>query len=177
MKIRRREFIGGGVSASLAAMLGPDLMAENMKDIEDSSGALPRRTLGKTGEKLSIVGLGAISIMRGTQQEANELLAEAFDRGAACTGDINAADHLSLAPRPIREVREQFGVRPLSEPMLADDDPAYEVLSVRGTILVEPESGVVIPRFGGEVGDVITFDLGGGAVGECTLTGVFPDGR
>lgn len=60
---------------------------------------------------------------------------------------------------------------------IADDDPAYEVLSVRGTILVEPESGVVIPRFGGEVGDVITFDLGGGAVGECTLTGVFPDGR
>lgn len=56
---------------------------------------------------------------------ATDLIAEAFDRGAACTGDINAADHLSLAGLPIREVRARFGVRPLSSPMIAGDDPSF----------------------------------------------------
>jgi hypothetical protein len=56
---------------------------------------------------------------------ASDLIAEAFDRGAACTGDINTADHLALAVLPIRAVRERFGVRPLSRPMIADDDPAF----------------------------------------------------
>jgi hypothetical protein len=55
---------------------------------------------------------------------ASDLVAEAFDRGAACTGDINAADHLALAELPIREVRARFGVRPLRHPMIADDDPS-----------------------------------------------------
>lgn len=56
---------------------------------------------------------------------AGDLIAEAFDRGAACSGDINAADHLAHAELPIRDVRRQFGVRPLSRPMIADDDPSF----------------------------------------------------
>jgi hypothetical protein len=56
---------------------------------------------------------------------ASDLIAEAYARGAACTGDINAADHLALAPLPLREVRRQFDVRPLRRPMIADDDPSF----------------------------------------------------
>lgn len=56
---------------------------------------------------------------------ASELIAEAYDRGAACSGDINAVDHLAMAHLPLRDVREHFGVRPLSHPMIAADDPAF----------------------------------------------------
>lgn len=56
---------------------------------------------------------------------ASDLIAEAYERGTACTGDINAADHLALAPLALREVRRQFHVRPLRDPMIADDDPSF----------------------------------------------------
>ncbi len=60
--------------------------------------------------------------------------------------------------------------------LVADGAPEYEVLSIRGTIQVDPDSGVVIPRFGGEVGEEMTFDIGSGRVGTCTLTGNLPEG-
>lgn len=58
--------------------------------------------------------------------------------------------------------------------MVADGGADYEVLSQRATIAVDPDSDVLIPRFGGAVGDELTFDLGGGKVGTCTLTGDLP---
>lgn len=48
-----------------------------------------------------------------TRDGAPELLAEAFLRGAACTGDFTAADHLALAGLPLSEVRDTFGVPPV----------------------------------------------------------------
>ena len=60
--------------------------------------------------------------------------------------------------------------------LVADGAPEYEVLSIRGTIEVDPESGVVIPRFGGRIGEAVTFDVGAGRVGTCTLTGNLPTG-
>lgn len=58
--------------------------------------------------------------------------------------------------------------------LVADGGDRYETLTLRGTIQVDPSSGVVIPRFGGAVGDDVTFDLGADRVGTCTLTGQFP---
>lgn len=60
--------------------------------------------------------------------------------------------------------------------LVADGAPEYEVLSIRGTIQVDPGSDVVIPRFGGQVGEDVTFDVGSGRVGTCTLTGNLPTG-
>ncbi|MEM8705373.1 MAG: hypothetical protein AAGE98_02870 [Actinomycetota bacterium] len=60
--------------------------------------------------------------------------------------------------------------------LIADGQPEYEVLTVRGTIEVDPDSEVVIPRFGGAIGETITFDTGAGRSGSCTLTGDFPRG-
>jgi hypothetical protein len=54
------------------------------------------------------------------------------------------------------------------------EDDRYETLSVRTTIAVPLDSDVVIPRFGGEVGADLDFDLGAGIAGTCTLTGDFP---
>ncbi len=44
-------------------------------------GALPRRTLGKTGEQLSVIGLGGIVLMGHEQSEANAIARRAIDRG------------------------------------------------------------------------------------------------
>jgi hypothetical protein len=55
----------------------------------------------------------------------------------------------------------------------ADED--YEVASVRGVVAVSGDDEVVVPRFGGRVGEELTFDLGEGAVGTCTLTGDLPE--
>jgi hypothetical protein len=41
---------------------------------------------------------------------AADLLGRSLARGAACTGDFSLADHFALAPRPIADVRAQFGV-------------------------------------------------------------------
>lgn len=46
---------------------------------------------------------------------AADLVAEAFLRGAAATSDFSAVDHLSIAHRPLVEVREEFGVVPRSD--------------------------------------------------------------
>jgi hypothetical protein len=48
-----------------------------------------------------------------TRPGAVELLADAFRRGEACTGDFTTADHLALVELPIDEVRARFGVPPL----------------------------------------------------------------
>ena len=58
--------------------------------------------------------------------------------------------------------------------LVADGAPDYEVLTVRGTIEVDPDSDIVIPRFGGQIGETIMFDTGAGRSGTCNLTGDFP---
>ncbi|MCP9884746.1 hypothetical protein KBY97_06350 [Synechococcus sp. ATX 2A4] len=49
---------------------------------------------------------------------APELLAEAWRRGAACSGDFSRLDHLALASEPLLEIRRRFHVLPLERPML-----------------------------------------------------------
>ncbi len=57
---------------------------------------------------------------------------------------------------------------------LIADDPDYEVLTLRGTIEVGAADSVAVPRFGGEIGEELTFDLGADRVGRCTITGDLP---
>jgi hypothetical protein len=57
---------------------------------------------------------------------------------------------------------------------LVGDDTDYEVLSLRGTIEVGSGEAISVPRFGGEVGDELVFDLGADRVGTCTVTGDLP---
>jgi hypothetical protein len=43
---------------------------------------------------------------------AADTLAEAFSRGAQCTGDFTMIDHLAIADRQLDDVREEFGIPP-----------------------------------------------------------------
>jgi len=45
------------------------------------SAPLPRRALGRTGEKLSIIGMGGIVVMEEEQAHADRVVQEAFEAG------------------------------------------------------------------------------------------------
>lgn len=72
-----------------------------------SAGKLVRRPLGRTGETLSIIGLGGMALAREPQEEVNRLVREAFECGvnyfdvAPTYG--NAQDVLGPALKPYRE--------------------------------------------------------------------------
>ena len=67
---------------------------------------MERRTLGRTGERLSVVGFGGIVVMRETAEDAARFVAEAVDRGinyfdvAPTYGD--AEERLGPALEPFR---------------------------------------------------------------------------
>jgi predicted aldo/keto reductase-like oxidoreductase len=75
--MRRRNFIklsaAGGMALQFTDILS---MYENMKPEY-----MPRRVLGKTGDKLSIVGFGGIALRNNGQEFANELIPKAFNAG------------------------------------------------------------------------------------------------
>jgi aryl-alcohol dehydrogenase-like predicted oxidoreductase len=84
--MKRRDFLTAGTSVGLAGLLGPRLWAQLQEDLAAPAGPVPRRALGQTGEQLSVIGLGAIALMGGSQEEADRLVAEAIDAG------VNYAD-------------------------------------------------------------------------------------
>ena len=63
-------------------------------------------------------GIDSVEESAGTLSRpyAADLLGRELARGAATTADFAFVDHFSLAPLPIAEVRERFGVRPPADP-------------------------------------------------------------
>lgn len=72
----RRDFLKTSTVAVAGFAASRELFASSA-----TIGTIPRRLLGKTGEHLSIFGVGGTSVMSITQAEANNLVAEAVDRG------------------------------------------------------------------------------------------------
>jgi len=75
--MKRRNFIRLGAAGTLALHVPNVLASPELLGIKE----LPMRTLGKTGEKVSVVGFGGIALRNNGQEFANELLAAAYDRG------------------------------------------------------------------------------------------------
>jgi aryl-alcohol dehydrogenase-like predicted oxidoreductase len=74
--VTRREFLEMGVAASLAAG------AEKISWAADTKSEVPRRTLGRTGEKVSMVGLGGYHIgKQADEQESIRIIRTALDSG------------------------------------------------------------------------------------------------
>ncbi len=76
MNIERRTFLE---QAFVGAMLG--CFPATLGAIERAPGPLERRALGRTGERLSIIGFGGIVVMDATTAEAAERVGHAIDRG------------------------------------------------------------------------------------------------
>jgi len=75
--MKRRNFIKigtiGGLSIQLPGIFGCQSSG--------SSSEMPKRVLGKTGEKISVVGFGGIALRNNGQDFANENVAMAYDMG------------------------------------------------------------------------------------------------
>jgi predicted aldo/keto reductase-like oxidoreductase len=76
--MKRRKFIQ--LTATTTPMLS--LFPGNLKSIiRDASGPIEKRSLGKTGEKLSILGFGGIVVMDATPEQSSERVKMAIERG------------------------------------------------------------------------------------------------
>ncbi len=73
--MKRRNFIKIGAAAGIGLQF-PEILA-----MYEAGGEIPKRILGKTGEKLSIVGFGGIALKNNGQEFANKLVPAAFNAG------------------------------------------------------------------------------------------------
>ncbi|RJP35347.1 MAG: aldo/keto reductase [Candidatus Omnitrophota bacterium] len=105
--MERRDFLKtasiAGLTFAGTGMTGPSDAAE----MNDGKGKLPKRPLGKTGIHLSIIGFGGIVVMNVEQDHADQVVAEAVERGvnyfdvAPTYG--NAEERLGPALEPFRK--------------------------------------------------------------------------
>jgi aryl-alcohol dehydrogenase-like predicted oxidoreductase len=72
--MKRREFLNAAVKGTAAMTFLPYFL-------KGAPAEMPKRDLGRTGEKLSILGFGGILVMDEEQAVANEMAARAFDHG------------------------------------------------------------------------------------------------
>jgi len=87
--MKRREFLqkstigAGSITASRILHSTSQIVAGELRRDSDSKNraSLPQREYGQTGVKLSIIGFGGIVVRDAEQQQANRVVAEAFERG------------------------------------------------------------------------------------------------
>jgi aryl-alcohol dehydrogenase-like predicted oxidoreductase len=75
----RRNFLKTGTVA--AGVAASHRLLDPLTAGAATKADFPQRVLGKTGEKLSIIGFGGIVVMNAEQSVADRTVAEAFDRG------------------------------------------------------------------------------------------------
>jgi len=80
--VRRRDFLRKGSVAATGLAASKKLLAPLARASETSKWTpIPKRRLGKTGADLSIIALGGMLVKDTEQSFANNIVAEAFDRG------------------------------------------------------------------------------------------------
>jgi len=86
-ELSRREFLrAAGIAASTAAVAACVPAPESVLITDEQTYKIPRRTLGNTGWRLSVVGFGGIVVMNEMPDDAEALVAQAIER------DINYFD-------------------------------------------------------------------------------------
>lgn len=102
--MKRRHFIRNSALGSIALSI-PAIRSFGNDFSPDYK--LPKRRLGKTGEKLSVIGFGGIMLNGFTQEFANELVAKAWDLGVnyydVAPSYGNAEERLGPALKPYRK--------------------------------------------------------------------------
>src|ERR1700690_1458471 len=101
----RRDFLKNGTAASALLGASSDLLGDARPSAARNQ--LPKRPLGETGEQLSILAFSGTALMSVEQQAANDLVAEAFDRGVnffdVAPSYGNAQERLGPALEPYRK--------------------------------------------------------------------------
>jgi aryl-alcohol dehydrogenase-like predicted oxidoreductase len=106
--MKRREFLKqAGATAAAVAYASQLKASDGIANGATPSNPIARRTLGRTGEQLSIIGFGGIVVMNEETGAASNIVAEAVDRGinyfdiAPSYG--NAQERLGPALAPYRK--------------------------------------------------------------------------
>ncbi len=103
--MKRRKFIS--ITAVAAPMIGMFPACLSSIDREKVKGKIEKRSLGKTGEKLSTIGFGGIVVDEATTEEAASRVKEAIDRGInyfdVAPSYGNAEEMLGPALKPYRK--------------------------------------------------------------------------
>jgi aryl-alcohol dehydrogenase-like predicted oxidoreductase len=101
----RRKFVSGAAAGAAGAVLFPAGLAGLER--ERQPGRLERRALGRTGEKLSILGFGGIVVMNSTPDQASARVRQAIEAGVnyfdVAPSYGNAEDMLGPALEPHRK--------------------------------------------------------------------------
>jgi aryl-alcohol dehydrogenase-like predicted oxidoreductase len=101
----RREFVIRATGAGAALSVFPAGLSGLERD--EGPGGLERRSLGKTGEKLSVIGFGGIVVMNATAEQAAERVRAAIEAGVnyfdVAPSYGNAEDMLGPALEPYRK--------------------------------------------------------------------------
>jgi len=81
--MRRREFLKKMAATGVATFAGLQLAGcgKKIAATPEEEKLLPKRPYGKTGEKLSIIGLGGVTVSNTPQLEVNNIVHEAIDKG------------------------------------------------------------------------------------------------
>src|ERR1700739_4984325 len=99
--MRRRDFL------KQAAVTAATVAASSQLKAKTPTNPIARRTLGRTGEQLSIIAFGGIVVMNETTGEASNVVAEAVDRGInyfdVAPSYGNAQERLGPALAPYRK--------------------------------------------------------------------------
>lgn len=102
--MHRRTFLMNASAATLAACFPASLTGIERTR---AAGRLERRSLGRTGESLSIIGLGGIVVMDATPEQASARVAHAIERGVnyfdVAPSYGNAEERLGPALAPYRK--------------------------------------------------------------------------
>jgi predicted aldo/keto reductase-like oxidoreductase len=102
--MKRRNFIRNSTLGTLALTI-PAIRSFGNNFAPDFK--IPRRKLGKTGDKLSVIGFGGIMLNDNPQEFANELVAKAYEMGVnyydVAPSYGNAESLLGPALQPYRE--------------------------------------------------------------------------
>jgi predicted aldo/keto reductase-like oxidoreductase len=105
--LKRRDFIRSALAASIAAQI-TKLKAKGLRMRPSTHSPIPKRVY-KGDIKLSIIAFGGVVIVGDSQQHANDIVAEAFDRGinyfdvAPSYGNGEAEEKLGPALKPYRD--------------------------------------------------------------------------
>ncbi len=108
VKMHRRKFLQT-FSAGLLAFSGARPSRGRSRSILGlpPGEKLPRRPLGRTGESLSIIGLGGLVLSQEEQETANQIVREAVDHGInyfdVAPSYGNAEDRMGPALKPFRD--------------------------------------------------------------------------
>jgi predicted aldo/keto reductase-like oxidoreductase len=103
--MNRRDFFKSTAAGASLLQIFPAILESAERFPE--KGKLEKRLLGRTGEKLSLIGLGGIVVMDATAEEASARVKEAFEAGVnyfdVAPSYGNAIDMLGPALEPYRE--------------------------------------------------------------------------